>query len=49
MENTSYTNLSPEEFKIKATEANTVILDVRTAAECAEGIIEGALIELDMF
>jgi rhodanese-related sulfurtransferase len=49
MENTIYTNLSPEEFKLKAQEENTVILDVRTSAECAEGIIEGALIELDMY
>ena len=49
MENSSYTNLSPEEFKLKVTEANTIILDVRTAAECAAGIIEGAVTELDMY
>lgn len=49
MEQSSYTNLSPEEFKLKATEANTIILDVRTAAECAAGIIEGAVTELDMY
>ena len=49
MKQSSYTNLSPEEFKQKATEANTIILDVRTAAECAAGIIEGAVTELDMY
>jgi rhodanese-related sulfurtransferase len=44
-----YSNLSPEEFKLKAQEENTVILDVRTAAECAAGIIERATTELDMY
>ena len=49
MENDLYSNLSPEEFKLKAKEENTVILDVRTAAECAAGIIDGAITELDMY
>ena len=49
MENANYTNLSPEEFKQKSLEENTVILDVRTAAECAVGIIDGAITELDMY
>ena len=49
MENDLYSNLSPEEFKLKAQEENTVILDVRTDTECAAGIIVGAITELDMY
>jgi rhodanese-related sulfurtransferase len=36
-------NLTQCEWSAKLTEENTVILDVRTPGECAEGIIEGAL------
>jgi|TARA_B110000014_G_C20040075_1_gene540551 rhodanese-related sulfurtransferase len=36
-------NLTQSEWSAKLTEENTVILDVRTPGECAEGIIEGAL------
>lgn len=49
MEQSVFTNLSPEEFKLKAQEPNTVIVDVRTAAECAAGIIEGALTGFDVY
>ena len=41
-----YLDLNVKEFKEKMTAANTVVLDVRTPTEIAEGKIEGA-IEID--
>lgn len=41
-----YEDLSPEEFAQKMTGENTVLLDVRTPAETAGGVIPGA-IEMD--
>jgi rhodanese-related sulfurtransferase len=41
----SYINLNPQEFKDAIeNKDNVVILDVRTPAEVAEGIIEGAVV-----
>lgn len=45
----NYKNLNPKDFKKAMSEQeNTVLLDVRTPAEVAEGVIEGA-IALDFF
>jgi rhodanese-related sulfurtransferase len=43
---TGYENLNIEEFKAKMSDPGSVILDVRTPEETAQGMIEGA-VQLD--
>ena len=45
--NSNQIDLSPKEFKAKMSAPNTIVLDVRTQAEIAEGKIPGAF-DLDI-
>ena len=45
--NTNQIDLSPKEFKAKMAEPNTIVLDVRTPAEIAQGKIPGSF-DLDI-